>query len=84
MTTWIKSYGVITCGLELMCLAWPSLEHKFSVRRNHKDIPLLGAQAPPKVVKGHHHFKRNLLVKNPMDLLLVEQGYLKSPPTTFQ
>jgi hypothetical protein len=83
-TTWIKSYGVIDCGLELMRLAWAGLEHKFSVRRGQEDIPMLGTQAPPKVVKGHHRFKPNLLVATPVDLLVIEQGYLTNPPTTFR
>jgi hypothetical protein len=67
-----------------MRLAWPGLEHRFSVRRDQEDIPMLGTQAPLKLVKGHHRFKPDLLVATPVDLLVIEQGYLTSPPTTFR
>jgi hypothetical protein len=83
-TIWIKSYGVMDCGLELMRLAWPGLEHRFSVQRDQEDIPMLETQDPLKLVKGHHCFKPDLLVATPVNLLEIEQGYLTSPSTTFQ
>jgi hypothetical protein len=36
---WVRHFGVLDGGLELMRLAWPTLEHKFSVRRNGNELP---------------------------------------------
>jgi hypothetical protein len=42
--SWVQSFGIIDGGLELMKEAWPSLEHKFSVR--HNAINLSGILVP--------------------------------------
>ena len=34
---WIRMFGIIDGGLEVMRLAWPNLEHMFSVRRSDGD-----------------------------------------------
>jgi hypothetical protein len=79
--SWIQNFGVIDGGLELMKYAWPSLDHKFSVRRN--DTKLVGDNSKTVVVLGHHRSPTDLLRKNPVDLLTVEQGHLKSPPVKY-
>jgi hypothetical protein len=76
--SWIQSFGGIDGGLELMKYAWPSLDHKFLVWRN--DTKLVGDNGKAVVFLGQHRYPNNLLCKNPVDLLTVEQGHLKSPP----
>jgi hypothetical protein len=56
--SWIQSFGVIDGGLELMKYAWPSLDHKFSVRRN--DTKLVGDNSKTVVVLGHHRYPTDL------------------------
>jgi hypothetical protein len=80
--SWIQSFGVIDGGLELMKYAWPSLDHKFSVRRNN--TTLVTDDAKTEIVLGHHRYPKDLLRKNPVDLLTVEQGHLKSPPVKYR
>jgi hypothetical protein len=75
---WIQSFGVIDEGLELMKYAWPSLDHKYLVRRNN--TTLINDDAKTEVVLGHHRYPKDLLRKNTVDLLTVEQGHLNSPP----
>ena len=48
--SWIQSFGVIDGGLELMRYAWPSLDHKFSVRRN--DTELLGDDGTTEIIRA--------------------------------
>jgi hypothetical protein len=76
-TSWVESFGVIDGGLELMKYAWPSLDHKFLVRRN--DTKLISDDGKAEVVLGHHWYPSNLLRKHPVDPLTVEQGHLKAP-----
>jgi hypothetical protein len=75
--SWIQSFGVIDGGLELMKYAWPSLDHKFSVRQNN--TTLMSDDGTTKVILGHHRYPKDLLCKHPVDLLTVEQGHCKSP-----
>jgi hypothetical protein len=54
---WVTSLGVIDWGLELMRLAWPSLRHVFSVRRNDVQLPTpLETPTEPKVFQGVHRY----------------------------
>jgi hypothetical protein len=63
--------------------AWPSLEHKFSVRRNGIELVCDVGASQPAVYFGHHRYPSTLLKKHPVDLLAVESGYLKTPPTKY-
>jgi hypothetical protein len=80
--SWIQSFGIIDGGLELMKYAWPSLQHKFSVRRN--DANLLDNDGDTQVFLGHHRYPKDLLRKHSVDLITVEQGHLKTPPVKYR
>jgi hypothetical protein len=82
---WVRNFGVIDGGLELMRLAWPSLKHVFSVRRNNVNLPSpAGVTAPPKIIQGVHRYPPNLLNQHPVDLLVVDQGSLYQPPVKYE
>jgi hypothetical protein len=83
-TFMISSYGTIDGGYELMRMAWPKMLHKFAVRRNDERVDgnLMGP--PQKVVYGHHRYPTRLLKITPVDLLIIERGYLKKPTKTYQ
>jgi hypothetical protein len=70
-------------SLELMNEAWPLLEHKFSVRQSTIELAGDTGTNKPTVYLGHHRYLATLLKKHPVDLLAVESGYLKTPPTKY-
>ena len=67
---WAKSFGTITCGMDLASLAWPTLEHRFAVhkRPRHKEHP--SNQPPTHWIHGPGYSK-HLLTKSPVDVLVV-------------
>ena len=78
---WVTSLGVIDRGLELMRLAWPSLRHVFSVRRNEVKLPSpMETPTEPKVFQGVHRYSPILLNQQPVDLLVVDRGSQYQPP----
>ncbi len=83
-TFMISSYGTIDGGYELMRMAWPKMLHKFVVRRNDERVDgnLMGP--PQKVVYGHHRYPTRLFKITPVDLLIIERGYLKKPTKSYQ
>ena len=81
--SWVQSFGIIDGGLELMKEAWPSLEHKFSVRRSAIELAGDAGTNKPTIYLGHHRYPAILLKKHPVDLLAVENGYLKTPPIKY-
>jgi hypothetical protein len=82
---WVTGLGVINGGLELVRLAWPSLQHVFSVRRNEVELPPpLGSPTKPRILQGVHRYPPNLLNQQPVDLLVVDQGSQYKPPTKWE
>jgi hypothetical protein len=81
---WLKSFGTIDCGYEMMRVAWPKLEHSFAVRRKGENVDSDIADPPRAVVIGHHRYPAKLLSQHPVDLLVVERGYLKHPTQGYQ
>lgn len=76
---WLKSYGTITCGAELMRTAWPRLKHVFSVRReNDVELPV---DASTEIRHGPRP-SHTLLQMLPVDLLVVERGFINRPRKT--
>jgi hypothetical protein len=82
---WAKSFGIIDGGLEMMRFAWPTLEHEFFVRQSRDILPPLGSSEwKPKVVPGTYRYPASLLTKRPVDMLIVERGTRKLPPTSYR
>ena len=77
---WVTTYGTIDAGLETMRVAWPSLTHVFAVRRLN-DFCSLDNEAV--YVRTGPRCPLNLLVRKPVDLLIVEQGHIHLPPTNL-
>lgn len=81
----IKSYGTLDCGAELMRFAWPSLDHKFSVRRQlDSEFPEVEHVNTRRIGGGPHRFPRKLLSRNPVDLLVVDRGFQLEPPHDYR
>jgi hypothetical protein len=38
MEAWVQTIGTIDCGLETMRAAWPTLEHRFAIRREREEV----------------------------------------------
>ena len=57
-----------------MRYAWPKLRHMFSVLNNGDTTPC-DLEDPPTILFGPHRIWRNLLVENPVDLLVIERGH---------
>ena len=70
----LDTFGVIGGGCETMRYAWPKLRHMFSVRNNGDTTPC-DLEDPPTILFGPHRIWRNLLVENPVDLLVIERGH---------
>jgi hypothetical protein len=78
---WVRSYGVIDGGFEVMRAAWPKLEHIFSVRRSDGDeIKGENSPEPRQIFREPHRLPSTLLNKFPVDLLTVERGFSTTPP----
>ena len=78
------SYGVLNGGAELMHQSWGNLHHRFSVAsRNSPGAtnPGLSSDPLPLNLKGLSH---STLGKQPVDILVVEQGHLICPPSKFR
>jgi hypothetical protein len=80
---WVRSFGVIDGGSEVMRSAWPKLEHVFSVRRDDKDGKGESSPEPTQTFRDPHRLSNNLLNDFPVDLLTVEQGFETKPPLSF-
>ena len=81
---WVRSYGVIDGGFEVMRAAWPKLEHVFSVRRNEERIEGEVSPEPKQLLIEPHRLPNKLLVDFPVDLLTIERGYNTKPPLTYE
>jgi hypothetical protein len=81
---WVRSYGVIDGGLEVMRAAWPKLEHVFSVRRSESE-EVKGERSPEPhyILREPHRIPNNLLNEAPVDLLTVERGFSIQPPLNY-
>ena len=81
---WVRSYGVIDGGLEVMRAAWPKLEHVFSVRRSESE-EVKGERSPEPhyILREPHRIPNNLLNEAPVDLLTVERGFSIHPPLNY-
>jgi hypothetical protein len=77
---WVRLYGVIDGGFEVMRAAWPKLEHVFSVRRNDEEGPGEKSPEPKRLLKEHHRLPNDLLTRFPVDLFTIEQGFATLPP----
>jgi hypothetical protein len=62
---------------------WPSLEHKFLLQWNAIDLASNAGTVRPTVYLGHHRYPAALLQNHPIDLLAVENGYVKTPPMEY-
>lgn len=71
---WIRSYGSIDCGLDMMGDAWQTLEHVFSVNKLH-----LRELHPSTQLYEGPRFKLSLLVWHQIDMLVVERGHVHKP-----
>jgi hypothetical protein len=80
----VLSYGSIDGGYELTRLAWPKLQHRFAIRRAQERRDGSVGTSPKTILFGHHRFSSKLLNQTPVDLLVVERGYLKKPTPTYQ
>ena len=82
----IQSYGVIDGGGETMRYAWRGLKHKFSVRRQSDTVPVVDHLpcSRPTIFVGHNRYRKDLLEKCPVDLLVVERGAFHQPPSTLE
>jgi hypothetical protein len=80
---WLESFGTIDCGYELMRVAWPKLQHQFAVRRKGESVDTDVADPPEKTVIGHHRYPAKLLNQTPVDLLVIERGFLKHPTAGY-
>jgi hypothetical protein len=77
---WVRNYGTIDAGLETMQLVWPDLQHRFAVRRPEDlcvtvDEELFSRIGP--------RYPADLSNRKPVDLLIVEQGHLQLPPSSY-
>jgi hypothetical protein len=84
---WVRSYGVIDGGFEVMRAAWPKLEHVFSVRRSEKEEEEVEGERSPEpshVLREPHRLSNALLSKFPVDLLTVERGFSTKPPLKYE
>ena len=82
---WVRSYGVVDGGFEVMRAAWPKLEHVFSVRRSdEREIRGVMSPEPRHVLKEPHRLPNNLLCRFPVDLLVIERGFCTTPPLNFE
>jgi hypothetical protein len=69
-----------------MRYAWSGLTHNFSVRRQNEIVPFVDLlpTSRPKVFIGHGRYRKDLLKKCPVDLLVVERGTFHKPPSTLE
>jgi hypothetical protein len=82
---WVRSYGVVNGGFEVIRAAWPKLEQFFSVRRSNKKMSDEGKSPEPKYVfKEPHRLPNNLLNDFPVDLLIIEQGADTRPTPDYE
>ena len=83
---WVKTFGTIDGGLELMNAAWPTMRQVFAVRR--EKMPALGklhedqGTSPPLLYGARYPL--NLLSRNPVDLLTVDKGCVTQPPHGYE
>ena len=74
--SWVKTFGTIDSGLELMNASWPAMQQVFAVCREempalerlHKDQ----GTPPPQLYKAR--YPSSLLTRNPVDLLIIDKG----------
>jgi hypothetical protein len=65
--------------------AWPTLDQRFSVRHQQETLPpVSSSDGSPKIIIGNHRYKKDLLEKYPVDLVVVERGSHKEPPKQLQ
>jgi hypothetical protein len=81
---WVRTYGVIDGGVEVMRAAWPKLDHVFSVRRSDGEREEDESPKPKNVLREPHRLPKNLLTDFPVDLLTVEQGHATKPPLDYE
>jgi hypothetical protein len=82
---WVRSYGVVDGGFEVMRAAWPKLEHLFSVRRSDEKTSDEEKSPEPKYVfKEPHRLPNNLLNDFPVDLLTIEQEADTRPTPDYE
>ncbi len=83
---WVKTFGTIDGGLELMNAAWPTMRQVFAVRR--EKMPALEklhedqGTSPPLLYGARYPL--NLLSRNPVDLLTVDKGCVTQPPHGYE
>jgi hypothetical protein len=80
---WVRSFGVIDGGFEVMRSAWPKLDHVFSVRRSDEDGVGESSPEPTHTFRETHRLPKKLLTNCPVDLLIIEQGDETKPPLSF-
>ena len=83
---WVKTFGTIDGGLELMNAAWPAMRQVFVVRR--EEMPALErlhedqGTSPPQLYEARYPL--SLLTRHPVDLLTVDKGCITQPPHGYE
>jgi hypothetical protein len=77
---WVGYYGTIDAGLETMRLAWPTLQHQFTVRRPEDLCVTVDEEVFSRIGP---RYPADLLNRKPVDLLVVEQGHIQFAPFEF-
>jgi hypothetical protein len=67
-----------------MRVAWPKVNHVFSVRRSDGNGKSEASPEPTKVFQEPHRLPNELLNDFPVDLLTIEQGGATKPPLSFK
>jgi hypothetical protein len=81
---WVRSYGVINGGFEVMRAAWCKLEHVFSVRQNGEEGQGEKSPEPRHLLRECPRLPNDLLTRFPVDLLMIKQGSATLPPVSYE
>jgi hypothetical protein len=80
---WVKTFGTIDGGLELMNAAWPTMRQVFAVRRDKMPaLERLHEADPPVLYEARYPL--TLLNRTPVDLLTVDRGCLTRAPHGYE
>jgi hypothetical protein len=72
---WVHSYGTIDCGLKLMCQAWQTMSHDFTV----DPVGEHTSTGTDPVRYTGPRFPLTILNDHPVDVLVIERGHIRKP-----
>jgi hypothetical protein len=81
---WVWPFSVMDGGFEVMRLAWPRLDHVFSVRQSDKEGKGEGGPKPTRTLLGPHCMPNDLFNNSPVDILTIKQGFATKPLLSFE